>query len=382
LELIDEINKLDVYCLAIVDTFGSITQAKLAHLFRLIDHNLNPAIRIGYHAHNNLQLAFANAIEIINLHGKRDIVLDCSCYGIGRGAGNLPTELIVNYLNQQQGEEIYNLSPILDTIDLDILPIFREKAWGYSSHHALSGMLDLHPNYATFLFNQQRLTVAAIQEILACIEKDKQVNYDERYISELYRHHQAKLVNDDSSLKTIQANLRNTILFVAPGASTKEHLEKIEAFIREENPLVVAINFEPQQIKADYLFFGNQLRFDQYARAASTPVLVSSNINVGNADVAVINYADLISKTQTTEIDNSGLMALRLFLRVGATSFNLAGFDGFSVNQNNYADDVQSFFSEAAIIANRNLAIIKQLDEIKKTANVTFFTPSIYKDSI
>ena len=62
-------------------------------LTTLFNKYLNEDIAIGFHAHNNLQLAFSNALTFINeLKDKRELVIDTSIYGMGRGAGNLPPE--------------------------------------------------------------------------------------------------------------------------------------------------------------------------------------------------------------------------------------------------------------------------------------------------
>ena len=73
-------------------------------------------IEIGFHSHNNIQLSFALAIQFINkLKSERDIIVDSSLCGIGRGAGNVQTELLLEYLKKQGEEdsrvEIYGTVP-------------------------------------------------------------------------------------------------------------------------------------------------------------------------------------------------------------------------------------------------------------------------------
>jgi 4-hydroxy 2-oxovalerate aldolase len=383
LELIDAINAIDVYCLAIVDTFGSLHRPSLLHLFRLIDHNLNPDIKIGFHAHNNMQMAFANALDLVQLQTKRDIIIDCSCFGIGRGAGNLPTELIMKYINENIANS-YNLTPILDIIETDILPIYHKAPWGYSSHHFISGSMDLHPNYASYLYNQQRLTVVAIQEILEQISESKRQNYDEHYIQELYLRYNEKVVDDDATLKSIATDLsvmaNKKVLLIAPGASIGNQRGKITEFIREECPLCVSINFQPQEYAVDFVFFGNQLRFDQYAKTTTAPVIATSNIDTANLkNIGVTNFSLLVDKQAVNEVDNSGMMALRLFKNLGVVEFYMAGFDGFSISQDDYSQSVQVFFSNQAFIISRNLAIIKQLAALQQEVEIAFLTNTIYE---
>ena len=94
IKMIQEFNKLDIESVAIVDTFGQMTPADTINKTKLFDTYLKKNIKLGIHLHNNLQTAFANAIVFLdNISEDRDVVVDTSILGIGRGAGNLPTEL-------------------------------------------------------------------------------------------------------------------------------------------------------------------------------------------------------------------------------------------------------------------------------------------------
>ena len=88
LEYIQKINQIKPYAFSIVDTYGLLDNRKIAHYFDLLDNNLDPDIRIGYHAHNNFQLAFSNTIKFFNLYTKRKLIADSTVYGMGKSAGN------------------------------------------------------------------------------------------------------------------------------------------------------------------------------------------------------------------------------------------------------------------------------------------------------
>lgn len=88
LQLIAQVNELQPYAFYLVDTLGILYRQDLLRLFYLVEHNLDPQIQIGFHSHNNLQLSFANAQELLRLDSKRDIIIDASVYGMGRGVGN------------------------------------------------------------------------------------------------------------------------------------------------------------------------------------------------------------------------------------------------------------------------------------------------------
>ena len=100
-----------------------------------------------------MQLAFSNAQALASLQTKRQRILDCSIYGMGRGAGNLPTELAARYLNQTV-ETRYQVGEVLDLYDEYIAPLRREYEWGYSTGLSYRGVPVL-PSQLRRLFDEQ-----------------------------------------------------------------------------------------------------------------------------------------------------------------------------------------------------------------------------------
>jgi len=124
----------------IVDSFGALYCEQIEHLVKLYKQYL-PGIEIGVHCHNNQQLAFSNTIEGI-IHNAN--YLDASLYGIGRGPGNCPLELLMGFLKNPK----FNLSPILKVIEDYMLPMQKEIEWGYLIPYMITGILNEHPRAA------------------------------------------------------------------------------------------------------------------------------------------------------------------------------------------------------------------------------------------
>jgi 4-hydroxy 2-oxovalerate aldolase len=132
----------------IVDSFGSIHQRDVENLvtrFRDILENR----KIGFHGHNNLQLAFGNTIEAV-LRGV-DFV-DGTVHGIGRAAGNCPLELLLGFLKKPGSD----LKPILELISREFVPLKEKLEWGYVIPYALTGMANEHPRSAMELRKSSR----------------------------------------------------------------------------------------------------------------------------------------------------------------------------------------------------------------------------------
>lgn len=89
-------NDIGIDYFYLVDSYGGLTQRETVYLVDFLKSILNPNIKLGFHGHNNLELALANTIAVIE---KLDIV-DSTVLGMGRGAGNLKLELLLVYLKK------------------------------------------------------------------------------------------------------------------------------------------------------------------------------------------------------------------------------------------------------------------------------------------
>ncbi len=185
LALIKDVNALNPEIFTIVDTNGEMKKKEVLSLFYFLDNNLNSEIKLGFHSHNNLKLSFSNALSILEQSTDRTVIIDSSVLGIGRGAGNLCTELLAQYLNDYYCGK-YKLFPILKLVDECITPIFKSKPWGASVHYYLSATNSCHPNYASFLLDKKEMSVDVINEIFTKIPIDKKSYYDDSLIENLY----------------------------------------------------------------------------------------------------------------------------------------------------------------------------------------------------
>ncbi|MBN1468541.1 MAG: aldolase catalytic domain-containing protein [Fusobacteriaceae bacterium] len=139
LELISK-SKADVIYL--VDSFGSFYPEQIRDLTeKYLDFAEPNNKKLGIHAHNNQQLAFANTIESMMLGTS---FLDVTIAGLGRGAGNCPMELLLGFLKNPK----FSIAPILKFIEDYIVPLRQELHWGYDIPYMLTGQLNEHPRSA------------------------------------------------------------------------------------------------------------------------------------------------------------------------------------------------------------------------------------------
>ncbi|RCX12492.1 4-hydroxy 2-oxovalerate aldolase [Fontibacillus phaseoli] len=143
LEAFEMIRESVVDVVYIVDSYGSLDYKDMEYLVNKFKTHL-PNKRLGVHTHNNMQLAFSNTLVAADLGVE---FLDASVYGMGRAAGNCPTELLVTHLKNTN----YKLRPVLDVLEQLLIPLREKEEWGYLIPYMITGTLDEHPRSAMAL---------------------------------------------------------------------------------------------------------------------------------------------------------------------------------------------------------------------------------------
>lgn len=145
------LGKSSVGTIYLVDSYGSLYPEQVR---RLCDKYLEAAEKygkkVGIHAHNNQQLAFANTTEAII---KGVSYLDATVSGLGRGCGNCPSELLLGFLKNPK----YRINPLLKFVEQHIVPL-RESGlkWGYDVPYLLTGIMNQHPKTAIQFMKEER----------------------------------------------------------------------------------------------------------------------------------------------------------------------------------------------------------------------------------
>jgi 4-hydroxy 2-oxovalerate aldolase len=128
----------------VVDSNGSLYSEQIELLVKKYRAAVDGKKEIGIHAHNNLQLAFANTIEAI-IHGANRI--DATMAGFGRGAGNCPMELLIGFLRNPK----FSIRPVLQLLQDQFVPLQEKIEWGPVVPYVITGHLNQHPRAAMAL---------------------------------------------------------------------------------------------------------------------------------------------------------------------------------------------------------------------------------------
>ena len=380
LNLIYKVNDLQPYAFYLVDTLGLMHKNDVIRFFYLIDHNLSKTINMGFHSHNNLQLSYSNCQALASVESNRTISLDSSVYGMGRGAGNLNTELIANYLNDHQNRR-YEVEPILEVVDEFILKIKAEHEWGYSVPYYLAAINGCHPNYASHLSSKQTLTVRNIATILKMIEPEKRSLFNKALAEEKYLEFQSNEINDHETVSSLKSIIEGrNVMILAPGPSLTENQDAIKNLISEKNCVVIAVSFVPDFIETDYVFLSNLKRYNTTFNPAHKRInlIHTSNIKVEEAPKMVVNYSSLLNEEDVIR-DNTSAMLLNLLIHLKPAIVFLAGLDGYKQNGNNYYLNRLNL-QNGDYYKELNEAMATKVKTISQTLSIVFVTPSLYSE--
>lgn len=383
IELVKKVNALKPFAFYMVDTLGMMYQNDLLRMFYMIDHNLDKRIALGFHSHNNLQMSFANAQELVQINSPRNIIIDASILGMGRGAGNLNTELLIQYLNVNF-KTCYDNLELMGIMDEYIRPLAAIYKWGYDAAYYIAAVTSCHPNYASFLLNLQTLNMHDINTILSGLDEKKRTLFDKAYIETEYLKYMNHSVDDKQALAEISSMIGSKrVLLLAPGKSLRDNAEKIRQVTKGGAYYVISINFQPLEIPVDMLYISNLKRFKTVNTLGEhkTPrIVVTSNIKTDHAkDILVVNYSSYLNEDRHI-VDNAGLMCINLLNRINVKQLALAGFDGFSKNmEENYYEKSLYLDVEEERLSDMNIAIARRFQQLVRQLNITFLTDSSYE---
>jgi len=332
LDIFRKVNALKPFQFSIVDTFGSMKKKDFERIVRMADNNLSSDIRLGLHLHENMSLSCCLAQEFAAMNLTRTIVIDGSLLGMGRTPGNLPIELMADYLNDV-AYKVYDIDYLLDAIHDYIKPYKGDSKWGYSAEYFISARYNIHRNYAEHLLSKGDLTSKDINHILSEVPKGKASVFDSTFVDDLYAKYKGNSIDDSGAfgkLKEVFAD--RTILIIAPGASILKYQSSINEYIIRENPIVISLNFLPDDFKIDFAFFSNKKRI-QYLENIQSKTIVTSNLSPISGDY-IINYNRVVGDFSPGV--NSLVYILRLLKALDVNNVNVAGADGYRKEKDNY----------------------------------------------
>lgn len=388
LEFIGLANEVEPYAVSMVDTYGLLKPDGLRQIYDLLDKNVKSGIRIGFHAHNNLQLAFANTMAFLEYPTQRDVIVDGTLYGMGKSAGNAPLELVAMHLNEAYGKT-YKINPMLEAIGESIMSFYQKSPWGYKMYFYLSAYNEVHPDYVKQIQNKPNVSLSAVNDILGNIEPKKNKLLYDRVIGEnTYAVYEESWGKDVDTIEKLRNALGNSkpVLLVGPGRSIKLQEEKIAEFIDKNHPIVLAVNYIPRTMQAHYVFVTKVNRYREMAgqlletQNQEIQIIATSNVTPRGKQFAYTLTREPLLEKEEEIVDNSFLMLLKVLRQCGLHRLYLAGFDGYSDHEDNYFNPRMEYVFVKNAAGNLNHHIRSVLEEEYSDMELEFITYSRYTE--
>ncbi|HAH05426.1 MAG TPA: hypothetical protein DCM05_02695 [Elusimicrobia bacterium] len=340
--------------LYVADSYGSMFPDQIRGIFEPLLEIGGP-LEIGFHPHNNLQMAFANTLEALRVGVH---YLDATQFGMGRGAGNLPLETLLAYL-QQSRKDKYNVIPVLNCIDRHLIALNRQLGWGHQLPYMLSGIFQCHPYYAQDLVELHEYAIEDVWKALERVRLASPVGYDRKLLSEIVGSGLLGPLPTTEAAGDAWAQEAaaqeppayagrhegRDFLVLAGGPSLIEYKDQVQEFIRRRDPILLGANNLGGHFVPHYHAFINKKRFMSYAAQAhrDSKLLVGQYLDddmvreYSGREVERLRYADRLSSDFRivngvigTNGRTIGVLLCAVAIVMGAKRVFVAGMDGYA----------------------------------------------------
>jgi 4-hydroxy 2-oxovalerate aldolase len=339
-----------------VDSFGGIMPEDVKEIIALVKSKTN--VKLGFHGHNNLEMALINTITALN---EGCGIADCTITGMGRGAGNLKTELFLTYLNKTKQLEV-NYTQLGKVVAL-FQDIKNQYKWGTNLPYMFSGAFSLPQKQVMEWVGMNRYPMSSVVNALKNKKEDIEDNY------------KLPILESGSFYKTV--------IILGGGKTARSHKTAIKKLIEKENSIClihagvrnvsdyldVSCNqyyalsgFESEKLLtkiSDYTKLSQTCVYAPFPRKMGT--VIPNEIKKISKELENISFTKVSSESPLT-------IAIQISLSLGVKSLYLVGFDGYDalINQTQQ------------ILAQENQDIINDLLLIEGL-NSCSLTPTKYK---
>ncbi|MFZ0319351.1 MAG: hypothetical protein WAL56_09505 [Candidatus Sulfotelmatobacter sp.] len=159
-----------VYC---VDSAGSMLPDDVHAYFTAARDRSDCAL--GFHGHSNLQFAVANSLEAVRCGAS---FIDTTLYGLGRSAGNVPTEIAVAVFKNLGIETGIDLFEVMDAAEEFMGPLMSQMQL-YDMMSVAMGCSQFHSSFLPKVAGAARKHCVELRRLVVAMGKLDPVNLDE-----------------------------------------------------------------------------------------------------------------------------------------------------------------------------------------------------------
>ncbi|MHC0441175.1 aldolase catalytic domain-containing protein [Flavobacterium sp. 3-210] len=341
-----------------VDSYGGVYPEDVKEIYGLVRSQMKT--KIGFHGHNNLELGLINTLTAIECGAD---MVDATVTGMGRGAGNLKTELLLTALNQKNNLDVdFNaLSSVTDAFT----QLQKEYEWGTNLPYMVSGANSL-PQKDVMEWVSKRYY--SINSIVRALHQQKNKTIDKFPIFNTQKKYKYGLI-------------------IGGGPTAVEKADAIIEFINKfENEIVIihassknSIAFKDVNCQNYYCLVGNEGNrltsvFKNIKEFKGTCVLPPSPRKMGTfVPAKLVNEATELAEVTFTNLLNDSHTAIAL-----QTAINLEIEKCFVVGYDGYTNSTVGNKEQELFLENESLFAHGQ----ENGMNLISLTPTKYKNLI
>ena len=373
-KLLASFRKIEVLYFA--DSLGNMMPKEVIRIIKIIKKNWKN--QIGIHAHNNQGKAIDNCIAAID-NGVTWV--DSTISGMGRGAGNAETEILLPEIKEKYKKN-YNIKQIYHLAVNEFQELKEKCKWGQNLFYYLAAKNNIHPTYIQEMLTDDRYTKNNILKTINHIKNIPSTSYNKDLLNEIYIKEIKKNNKKNNKKRWDLLNwcFQKKILIIGGGPNINKYLNEIDKFIKEQKPIVLILNYHSKFInkvdgmvvadKSRYLMDSVNYRFfkkfiyipkDIYFDDPNHKVFKRK---IRDFSCKITHGKFKFTKSQYSMPNNLAFSYALTLCNIGkAKNIYLAGFDGY-IN-NNY-------------LHNEMLDTLRFYKNLKKKIDILTITPSLY----
>ena len=369
-EVISKWDAVDILYLA--DSLGVLEPGDINKVFRHIKPFWKE--KMGIHTHNNRGYALTNSIKAVE---EGVSWLDSTVYGMGRGAGNTPTEDLLLELKKLNIHES-NPNALIPSYK-DFEKLNKKYKWGANIYYHFASQKHIHPTYIQTLLSDPRYDDVQISEAVSSLADNQSSLFSSELLEETFfdiQRNSFKGSWDPSNwLKDEE------VLLVAAGDSVKDQKKQIIEFIEKHRLKVFLLNFNrviPQEIIEativcnDSKALLDSTSYSKLSKPLITPFKSLKNLLPKSKKIKLHNYGLILEKDSFEfkknycKLDSPlvAAYALGIMHKAKVKKLYIAGFDGYKDNP---------------ILNEQMEKIFKRYKNLNNPLDLISLTPTLYK---
>jgi 4-hydroxy 2-oxovalerate aldolase len=233
IHLAKEASKYPIDVLYFADSLGNMDSEKVQSVIDLFRSHWKGDL--GIHAHDNMSMGLSNSLYSL----KKGVTwVDSTVTGMGRGAGNVKTELLAIEISDLRNKKL-NIKPLLSLITKKFKPLKEKYSWGTNPFYYLSGKNSVHPTYVQEMMTDSRYKQEDIISVIEHLGSKGGKKYSKNILGESRNYYSQ---SPKGKWSPVELFSDREVILIGSGPEAIVHKRAIEAYIVEKKPLVMALN--------------------------------------------------------------------------------------------------------------------------------------------